>query len=408
MKYYAVTNDPAELMHYGVKGMKWGVIRTDAQLGHPKKPRSAAYKRASNKLSKMMRSGIKKAEAHWQEYNSPANKKARAKEREAKQFEKYMQQAREGRLKYGKLSDAQVKKVTDRLFLERQARQLGGMEKSSFRRRLKEAVGTGIISGVGQGVSTIVGENIGRRSKLKTQRLQNEQNEYFDKRRERRQAKNQDKADQRRLDRDFENQKRKDKYADENWESDLAKRMEERRLQKIYDNRGLNEATEEATKRVQYNELQRNLVAPYLNSRDPSYNRLGTGTALARLNADIERTERQQAQMRAQAKANEKGLSMVRRAAMSKYTKPRASTYSNAMKTWSSEIDAKERKAQSEAAAASYAARQISKENEERRNRQLTYNQGLSPRVTAADINAQRRNMGQSRTRQIRRRSFKG
>lgn len=407
MKYYAVTNDPAELMHYGVKGMKWGVIRTDAQLGHPKKPRSAAYKRASNKLSKMMRSGIKKAEAHWQEYNSPANKKARAKQREAKQFEKYMQQAREGRLKYGKLSDAQVKKVTDRLYLERQARQLGGMEKSNFRRRLGEAVGAGVISGVGQGVSTIVGETIGRRSKLKTQRLQNEQNEYFDKRRERRQAKNQDKADQRRLDREFKNQKRKDKYADENWESDLAKRMEERRLQKIYDNRGLNEATEEATKRAQYNELQRNLVAPYLKSRDPSYNRLGTGTALARLNADIERTERQQAQMRAQAKANEKGLSMVRRAAMSKYTKPRASAYSNAMKTWSSEIDAKERKAQSEAAAASYAARQISKENEERRNRQLTYNQGLSSRITAADINTQRRNMGQSRTRQIRRRSFR-
>lgn len=185
MKYYAVTNDPAELMHYGVKGMKWGVIRTDAQLGHPKKPRSAAYKRASNKLSKMMRSGIKKAEAHWQEYNSPANKKARAKEREAKQFEKYMQQAREGRLKYGKLSDAQVKKVTDRLFLERQARQLGGMEKSNFRRRLGEAVGAGVISGVGQGVSTIVGEAIGRRSRMKTQRLMNEQQEAFDRRRER-------------------------------------------------------------------------------------------------------------------------------------------------------------------------------------------------------------------------------
>lgn len=185
MKYYAVTNDPAELMHYGVKGMKWGVIRTDAQLGHPKKPRSAAYKRASNKLSKMMKSGIKKAEAHWQEYNSPANKKARAKEREAKQFEKYMQQAREGRLKYGKLSDAQVKKVTDRLFLERQARQLGGMEKSNFGRRLKEAVGAGVISGVGQGVSTIVGEAIGRRSKMKTTRLENEQQEAFERRRER-------------------------------------------------------------------------------------------------------------------------------------------------------------------------------------------------------------------------------
>jgi len=198
MKYYAVTNDPAELMHYGVKGMKWGVIRTDAQLGHPKKPRSAAYKRASNKLSKMMRSGIKKAEAHWQKYNSPANKKARANKRELnrmikaqnradKQMNKYIEQARKGNLKYGKLTDDQVQRVTERLYLERQARQLGSTEPESFRKRLGAAVTAGVISGVGQGVSTIVGERIGRSSKLKTSRLQNEQQEYFDKRRQRRQ-----------------------------------------------------------------------------------------------------------------------------------------------------------------------------------------------------------------------------
>lgn len=164
MKYYAVTNDPAELMHYGVKGMKWGVIRSDAQLGHPKKPRSAAYKKASSKLSKMMKSGIKKAQASWKTYNSPAQKKAR-------QMDKYMQQAREGRLKYGKLTDAQVKRVTERLALEKQARNLGSTEKESMRRRLQAAVKEGMIRGVASGTERKLAEKISRGSVLKTERM---------------------------------------------------------------------------------------------------------------------------------------------------------------------------------------------------------------------------------------------
>lgn len=471
MKYYAVTNDPAELMHYGVKGMKWGVIRTDAQLGHPRKPRSAAYKRASNKLSKMMKSGIKKAEAHWQEYNSPANKKARANKRELnrmikaqnradKQMNKYIEQARKGNLKYGKLTDDQVQRVTERLYLERQARQLGSTEPESFRKRLGAAVTAGVISGVGQGVSTIVGERIGRGSRLKTSRLQNEQQEYFDKRRqrrqeafdirkERRQRQNEiDKLeDKERYEASSSTQRRRakaeanqayykmlneegihgglgqvrllpgyktrraamtKKYRDANEAAEIAKRNQKTRDDSYYRNLGSNEADRENRSALEYEKNQREIMRPYLQSRDSSYNNLGSGTALARLNADIERTERQQAQMRKYAKDHEKQLSVKRKTAMSTYVAPRESAYQKAMKTWASEVDARERKAQAEAAAASYAARQISKENEERRNRQLTYNQGLSPRITAADINAQRRNMGQSRTRQIRRRSFKG
>lgn len=161
MKYYAVTNDPAELMHYGIKGMKWGVIRTDAQLGHPskpKKPRSAAYKKAESKLGKMMKSGIKKAEAHWQEHNSPENKAFRAykkdvnRERRAykraeKRFEKHLQKAREGRLRYKGISDSEIGRITDRLALERQSRSLSGAEKPKFATRLKEAVGEGVLKG---------------------------------------------------------------------------------------------------------------------------------------------------------------------------------------------------------------------------------------------------------------------
>ena len=82
MTYYAVTDDPNELAHWGILGMKWGVRRTPEQLGHPrhtgsKRPRSAAYKKAQSKLGRMMKSGIKKAEAHWKEYNCPKAKEER-------------------------------------------------------------------------------------------------------------------------------------------------------------------------------------------------------------------------------------------------------------------------------------------------------------------------------------------
>lgn len=146
MKYYAVTNDPAELMHYGVKGMKWGVIRSDAQLGHPRKPRSAAYKKAQSKLGGIVRSGIKKAKANWAEYNSPENKEARF-------MKKSIQKAREGRLKYGKLTDRQVMEVTNRLALEQQARRLGSTENPSFGKRMRASMAEGLIEGAGRGTA---------------------------------------------------------------------------------------------------------------------------------------------------------------------------------------------------------------------------------------------------------------
>ena len=165
MKYYAVTNDPTELMHYGIKGMKWGVIRTDAQLGHPskpKKPRSAAYKKAESKLGKMMKSGIKKAEAHWPDskelkaYKKEINRERRAYKKAEKRFEKHLQLAREGRLKYKGISDSEVGRITDRLALERQARSISGAEKPSFGRRLRESIGEGVIKGVGVGTTSYI------------------------------------------------------------------------------------------------------------------------------------------------------------------------------------------------------------------------------------------------------------
>ena len=151
MTYYAVTDDPNELAHWGVLGMKWGVRHDKPRHSGSRKPRSAAYKKAQNKLSKMMKSGIQKVESNWKEYNSPKAKEERF-------MKKAIQQARNGTLKYGKLTDAQVKKVTNRLALEREARQLGGTENPSYAKRIKLAVGEGIVRGIGQGTGAYIEE----------------------------------------------------------------------------------------------------------------------------------------------------------------------------------------------------------------------------------------------------------
>lgn len=151
MTYYAVTDDPNELAHWGIKGMKWGVRHDKPRHPGSRRPKSIAYKKAQSKLQKMMKSGIKKAEAHWREYNSPKAKEARF-------MKKAMQQARTGTLKYGKLTDDQVRRVTERLALERNARQLGSTENPRYAKRLKMAVGEGIVRGIGQGTGAYIEE----------------------------------------------------------------------------------------------------------------------------------------------------------------------------------------------------------------------------------------------------------
>jgi len=150
MTYYAVTDDPNELAHWGIKGMKWGV-RHDKPRHSGSRRRSAAYRKASAKLSKAMQNGIAKVETKWKVYNSP-------KAREERFMKKAMQQARNGTLKYGKLTDDQVRRVTDRLYLEKQARQLGSTEKPRYSKRLKMAIGEGIISGIGGGTGAYIEE----------------------------------------------------------------------------------------------------------------------------------------------------------------------------------------------------------------------------------------------------------
>ena len=158
--------------------MKWGV-RHDKPRHTGSRPRSIAYKKAQDKLSKMMKSGIKKVETKWKVYNSPENKQLRATQKYHNQTERALEKARKGKLKYKKLDDFQIQRITERLAMENQARQLSDREKT-FGKRLRESIGQGIISGVGAGAATIATEFVGRRSKLKTDRLRGEQQEELE------------------------------------------------------------------------------------------------------------------------------------------------------------------------------------------------------------------------------------
>ena len=227
MKYYAVTEDPNELLHYGRLGMKWG---QHIFVG----PKSLAYKRAEGKLKRSSsksssitkakssgrsvvgraRSALKKSMAQHdinrqkkqqEKYNNAVKKaqqriaitekmsnldnlrsyerrgehlykmdqfaaKTAAKReriaekmdrkyaRNERKMEKYTQEAREGRLRYGKLSNEQIDRIRDRLALENTARNLGGREKASYRRRLKEAIQEGTLQGITQGTAAGIRE----------------------------------------------------------------------------------------------------------------------------------------------------------------------------------------------------------------------------------------------------------
>lgn len=52
--------DNAELMHYGVKGMKWGVRRTPVQLGHRRKPKKIAKRSQESPEGEKKKSAPKK------------------------------------------------------------------------------------------------------------------------------------------------------------------------------------------------------------------------------------------------------------------------------------------------------------------------------------------------------------
>lgn len=215
MKYYAVTEDPRELYHYGVKGMKWG------QHLFGDKPKSLAYKRATKKLKANSRAkeerkyenAVKKSQdkiarvENLYKADQKGNRKPTAREknalverlhkmdqdkaiykainkeqkRAAKQqklaekayraeekremkyakneakMDKYVQQARQGKLKYGKLSPDQIQRVQDRLLLEANTRKLGSAEKT-WGQQKREARKKGKLLGIEKGTAAAMEE----------------------------------------------------------------------------------------------------------------------------------------------------------------------------------------------------------------------------------------------------------
>lgn len=229
MKYYAVTEDPNELLHYGVKGMKWG------QHIFGDRPKSVSFHKALGKLKELKNKTAKTAKAvkssiekssmqiatnyqkrQQERYNKAIQrlqsntslinkigdinrernyyrqiKKDIKNERNAavnvakienyqkaaqanalatqarqmkkaikvdKNFDKILQKAREGRLRYGNLNEDQIRRVQDRLASEEMARRLGGKEKPAWRLQKKEARRSGRLKGIEQGTAAAMTE----------------------------------------------------------------------------------------------------------------------------------------------------------------------------------------------------------------------------------------------------------
>lgn len=218
MKYYAVTDDPRELYHYGVKGMKWG------QHIFGDKPKSPGYHKAAKKLkaiasktasgAKTVGKAVQKTAAQIsynnrarqeRKYNKAVQKaqqrirltdalssldkedkfrkqvdrdrkieNLRQKQADIqsrndlktlqkavkyeKKMPKYYQEAREGTLKYGKLTDDQVARLQNRLALEANTRRLGSTEEPSWRQQKKMARRQGYLQGITRGTAAAMEE----------------------------------------------------------------------------------------------------------------------------------------------------------------------------------------------------------------------------------------------------------
>lgn len=203
MKYYGVTDDSNELLHYGRLGMKWGkhIFVGQKSLAYKntlgklrntvKNAVASAQKSRAQKREAKFNNAVKKAQDRlavterlrgldqlkgFERQNDRAYrneafmakteaKKARIAEKNERKYarnerkmNKYMQQAREGTLRYGKLSDEQVDRITQRLAIERSARQLGNTEKASYRQRRREAIREGKLEGYKQGTTAAMRE----------------------------------------------------------------------------------------------------------------------------------------------------------------------------------------------------------------------------------------------------------
>ena len=119
-----------EIMHYGVKGMKWGIRRTPAQLGHvvvsgAKKVKSAVTKAASNRKAK------KQAKEDQKKQEDLNAKKQR------------VLKSRSAKLLYQNadlFNDQELQAAYNRLNLERNIANLAASQKSSGQKFIDTAI----------------------------------------------------------------------------------------------------------------------------------------------------------------------------------------------------------------------------------------------------------------------------
>ena len=118
-------NYNTELYHYGILGMKWGVLRTPAQLGHIV---SAGHKKLKNVIdeNKQKKANKKAEEEHM---SMPSVKKTR------------------------KMSDSDIKEKIERLKLEKEYKQLLNDTRNERRNRGKQFIAS-ILETSGQNILT--------------------------------------------------------------------------------------------------------------------------------------------------------------------------------------------------------------------------------------------------------------
>lgn len=125
--------DPNELYHYGIKGMKWGVRRTKAQLGYktgPTKKRSGS-KGGSSKVRESVKDYIAKRKA------KKFNKVNKTNKIEAKASKK--------KRSISDMSDAELQKAIDRKRLEQRYAELYPKSESFARKFAKKAMNDVIV-----------------------------------------------------------------------------------------------------------------------------------------------------------------------------------------------------------------------------------------------------------------------
>lgn len=122
-----------ELYHHGVKGMKWGVRRTAAQLGH------------------VVGTGYKKAR------NAAGNIKAKRDSRKAEKIKKEREKITSSR----KLTDDELKSRIQRLKLEQEYQNL---VKDTSKVSKGEQFALGIMESVGKNLITQVGNHYGAKT----------------------------------------------------------------------------------------------------------------------------------------------------------------------------------------------------------------------------------------------------